>query len=269
LIKTRHQLYCNLRESYVTVSGSRVRYLTAGSGKPLLFIHGWAGSSCDWLRLAPYFTKSKVIIPDLPGFGGSEKIAKSTIRAYARFISEFIKELNIKTFDIIGGSMGGIIALEYTKSNNPKPDRIVLLATPVYFTFPMKQALKAASSILKFPNSKKLVTNKTLSGIVMKTIGVDKEAYDRYALTLMDYGVASSLLGEIARWDLRKNMKDAKEPFLAITGERDIFVPVKRSKVLVGMSSGSEFMRIPAMSHWQYLDHMDNISKRVDKFLGL
>ena len=67
-------------------------------------------------------------IPDLPGFGRSEKPASSfTPSDYISFIDDFRKALNVDQVSLIGQSLGGGIALHYTLQFSEKVDKLVLV----------------------------------------------------------------------------------------------------------------------------------------------
>jgi len=60
------------QERFATVAGRRMRYLTAGSGPPLVLLHSSAEFAAIWLRVVPDLVGGhRVIIPDLPGHGAS------------------------------------------------------------------------------------------------------------------------------------------------------------------------------------------------------
>src|ERR1041384_2217200 len=55
-----------------------VRYLAAGSGPPVVLVHGLGGAAGNWLRVAPALARShRVIVPDLPGHGGSVPLSSA------------------------------------------------------------------------------------------------------------------------------------------------------------------------------------------------
>lgn len=82
----------------------------------MVFIHGYAGSSEDWVNQVNYFTKHyQLLIPDLPGHGKSKTLAPSnlTVPVLAQSIDDLISELNIKLpIVIVGHSMASRIAIE-------------------------------------------------------------------------------------------------------------------------------------------------------------
>ena len=88
-----------------------------GEGFPFVLVHGYLGSSEMWCFQKDYFSKNcRVIVPALPGFGESHNAQSlNSINAMAKKIIEILDEKNIKKFNLIGHSMGGMIVQEITK----------------------------------------------------------------------------------------------------------------------------------------------------------
>jgi len=65
--------------------GTPVRYLVGGAGPPLVLVHGLGGAASNWLRVAPALALTRrVIVPELPGHGGSGALpAAPTLDAFA------------------------------------------------------------------------------------------------------------------------------------------------------------------------------------------
>jgi pimeloyl-ACP methyl ester carboxylesterase len=93
--------------------GARMRYLRAGSGPPLIFLHGLMGYSFSWRfampALAPFRT---CYAPDMLGAGFSDrpKIDHS-MRATALRAVQFAENLGLESFDLLGTSRGGAVAM--------------------------------------------------------------------------------------------------------------------------------------------------------------
>lgn len=96
------------------LDGARMRYLRAGSGPALILLHGLMGYSFSWRyampALAPYAT---VYAPDMMGAGFSDRAAgiDHSMRGAARRLLRFIKGLGITSFDLLGTSHGGAVAM--------------------------------------------------------------------------------------------------------------------------------------------------------------
>ncbi|HZQ69251.1 MAG TPA: alpha/beta hydrolase [Terriglobales bacterium] len=124
---------CNQYEQWVTVDGVRTRYLQAGSGLPLILIHGLLGYSFSWRfalpALAPEF---HVIAPDLPGAGFSEcrQDLDFRLREIAKRLLRFLDVLEIGDCYLLGSSHGGAVAM---MAASLAPERIqkLVLVSPV------------------------------------------------------------------------------------------------------------------------------------------
>jgi pimeloyl-ACP methyl ester carboxylesterase len=96
------------------VDGARMRYLRVGSGPPLILLHGLLAYSFSWRytlpALAPYAT---VYALDLPGAGFSARPRSMdhSMRATARRVLRFVENLGISSFDLLGTSRGGAVAM--------------------------------------------------------------------------------------------------------------------------------------------------------------
>jgi len=114
--------------------GYRIHYREAGSGKALLFIHGFAGASAFWTNILQALPQGfRGIAPDLLGFGDSDKPRTGySIAGHAEIILELTRALEIPEFDLIGHSMGGLIALTVALQSPQKVGKLVLVNTPVH-----------------------------------------------------------------------------------------------------------------------------------------
>ena len=99
----------------VSIDGIRVHYLVTGpeNGKPVVLVHGLGGSAEDWRNLAPPLARAGycVYMPDLPGFGRSERPASFSysVRDQAHIVIGFMDAMHIDRVDLGGWSMGGWI----------------------------------------------------------------------------------------------------------------------------------------------------------------
>ena len=107
-------------------------YLTAGSGTPVVCIHGLGGTKASFLptvsALAPQ--NYRVIALDLPGFGDSDMPLDAPYDApwFARTVIDLLDELGIERAHLVGNSMGGRVAIEAGLTEPQRVSRIVLLS---------------------------------------------------------------------------------------------------------------------------------------------
>jgi len=102
-----------VEECWMDVDGARMRYLRAGSGPPLVLLHGLLGYSFSWRftmpALAPYRT---VYAPDMLGAGFSDRPRiDHSMHATALRVIKFAENLGLTSLDLLGTSRGGAVAM--------------------------------------------------------------------------------------------------------------------------------------------------------------
>ncbi len=115
----------------LSVSGTSLHYETAGDGPPLVLIAGLASDGASWAPVTPHLTShAKVILPDNRGCGQTRaKQSEVTIEAIADDIIALLNHLEIEQANILGHSMGGVIAMTIAARRPDRLRRLVLSAT--------------------------------------------------------------------------------------------------------------------------------------------
>jgi pimeloyl-ACP methyl ester carboxylesterase len=118
-----------MEQKTVRIHGHEVAYRTAGEGPVVLLVHGMAGGSSTWNHAIPLLAASgTVIAPDLPGNGRSAKPRGDySLGAYASFLRDFVTALGHERVTIVGQSLGGGIALQFSYQFPERVERLVLV----------------------------------------------------------------------------------------------------------------------------------------------
>ena len=95
--------------------GTQFAYLEAGSGPPIVLLHGWSSSLRWWNRNIEALAAShRVLALDFRGHGDSEKTPSGhTMETYARDVHTFVEQLNANGALMVGWSMGSIVLWNY------------------------------------------------------------------------------------------------------------------------------------------------------------
>src|SRR5215207_8000658 len=96
----------------VEVEGLPIRYLTAGTGPPLVLLHGAGDNALDWKWVMPDLAAThRVYAADLPGSPESARPAADySPDFFERFVAAFVDALDIGQATFVGNSLGGLIA---------------------------------------------------------------------------------------------------------------------------------------------------------------
>jgi len=105
---------------YCSISGFNIFFINAAypdnsKSNNLLVIHGFPGSSFEWHRILPYFVDYRqIIIPDLPGYGLSDKppYYSYSLMEQADIVEMLVKKLGIESVELIAHDMGTSVACE-------------------------------------------------------------------------------------------------------------------------------------------------------------
>jgi pimeloyl-ACP methyl ester carboxylesterase len=120
------------RLSFKTVETKlgRVSTFEAGTGPPLVLLHGLGATKAEFLPSVAAMGQSyRTIAVDLPGFGDSDKPfpAPYNARFFARWVVALLDALELDRVHLLGHSMGGRVALEVGMRNPDRVDRLVLM----------------------------------------------------------------------------------------------------------------------------------------------
>ena len=112
-----------------TVNGFRMHYVTAGSGYPLVLLHGWPQSWFEWRTSIPALAQHyQIIVPDLRGLGDSEKpLTGYDKRTLARDVRELLSQLGLERVGVIGHDWGGAVAFYLAYDHRALVERLFIL----------------------------------------------------------------------------------------------------------------------------------------------
>jgi pimeloyl-ACP methyl ester carboxylesterase len=111
------------------IEGATLHYLTAGSGTPLLLLHGYAETSRMWRPIIPALARRyTVIAPDLPGIGDSEIPATGLdMKSAAVRIHDLAKSLGLQQLAVVGHDIGLMVAYAYAAQWASEVTKLVLM----------------------------------------------------------------------------------------------------------------------------------------------
>jgi pimeloyl-ACP methyl ester carboxylesterase len=120
---------------FVGVDGFELAYDRFGTGPAVVLLHGWPGDRTDYRDLVPLLAGCEVVLPDLRGFGDSDKheaepTEQYSGRAQARSVAGLITELGLERPVVVGYDIGSRIAQSLARQ---RPDlvRALVIAPPV------------------------------------------------------------------------------------------------------------------------------------------
>lgn len=249
----------------VVVNNLLTTYEEVGKGKQVvLFLHGWADSGKSFQNLADELVKAnkkiKVILLDLPGFGGSQGPSEAWgLEDYAEFVAQFLEKVDYSADVIIGHSNGGAIAIKGLATNVLQARKLVLLASAGIRNPSLKKTLlriaakptRFAIMILPGPTQKKI--KQKMYGAIGSDYLVVAHMQDTFKR------VVSS--------DIADNAKDLTIPTCLIYGEKDTSTPVEFGERLAGLIPNSRLYTIPLTGHFLHHEQLYKVRDYIGEFI--
>ena len=121
----------SVEDRFFNLDGSQIRYQHAGSGPPLVLVHGLMGYSFSWRHAIPSFAEyAEIFAVDLLGTGYSDRPAgiDLSLAGCAQRLLRFIDEVCRAPVDLLGTSHGGAVSLKAATLAPERIKRMVLVA---------------------------------------------------------------------------------------------------------------------------------------------
>ena len=221
------------------VRGARLRWFEGGEGPPVLLLHGFGGAACNWTLVAPRLIPGRrVLVPDLPGHGGSAPLA-APLETLDAFADRMAALLAVGAPAVVAGhSMGGVVALRLAV-RHPQLVRGLLLAgcAGIVSTTRRAEQLLMLTSLLK-PGRRISRWRRTVAASpLLRTLAfgvvsvADPRALSPRAVNGFLAGSAlytdlRSAGDALVRTDPRLDLEHVRCPALVLHGARDFQVPL-------------------------------------------
>jgi len=140
----------SLEDHWITLNGSRMRYLRSGSGPAVLLLHGLLGYSFSWRYTIPVLARQNTVhAVDMLGVGFSDRPAglDCSLKAAAERLLLFLDSVGVESCDLLGTSHGGAVAM-MAAALAPQRIRRLILVAPVN---PWSQKGKRMAAFLSSP----------------------------------------------------------------------------------------------------------------------
>ncbi|MBS4750903.1 alpha/beta hydrolase [Carnobacteriaceae bacterium zg-ZUI78] len=274
--------YITTKNEYIIVSGNRIAYRELGKGKstlPLVMLIHLAATLDNWdpKLLDLLSEKQHIIVLDLPGVGASEGKVAGTISGMAEQAITIIQELGYEKINLLGLSMGGMIAQEIVRLNNELVNQLILAGTASRggkevdkvtgktFRYMLKASLERVDPkryiFYNHDEQGKLEAEKVLNRMNIRQASHADKAIKVSAFLTQ--------LKAIKRWGKSQSddLRFITQPTLIVNGDNDMQVPTENSYDMHEKISGSQLIIYSNAGHGSIFQNADTFSKDVFTFL--
>jgi pimeloyl-ACP methyl ester carboxylesterase len=264
----------------VEIDGQPLHYLRAGSGPPLLLLHGLLGGAFCWRLNVDAFSRRRTIFAvDLPGLGACDapKHLDCSMTAQAQRVLSLLKQLKLENVDVVGSSWGGAIAMFVAAQS--RRVRSMVLAAPVnpWSDFGagrigfFKGRLGGALLQVAWPFSRPVhrIGVERMYGDPRR---VPAGTIEGYSAQVMQPGRVHSILNSLRNWEddvnaLSQAIPRITAPSLLIWGTRDSAVDLRSAEQLRRALPASELALIEGAGHLPFEETPGKFNRLVLDFV--
>lgn len=253
-----------MTESTVTVTGCKMHLRRAGSGQPVLFLHG-AGGIPAWLPCFDQMSDSfDLLVPDHPSFGRSETPEwLDDMSDLAYFYLDFLKQLDLTDVHVVGQSLGGWLGLEMAVRST---DRIKSLTLVGSAGIRIKGA-PAADIFMMAPEDlvRALYVDQSLADKVLS----HEPSEEELDIQILNR-VATARLGWQPRLfnpSLRKWLHRVDVPVHVVWGDQDKIIPPAYAGEFKKLLDGASVTMIEGTGHLPHVEKAGPFVEAVSGFI--
>ncbi|MCG2610714.1 alpha/beta hydrolase [Flavobacterium sp. SM15] len=240
----------------------KYRYFEAGEGTPIIILHGLMGGLSNFDGVADFFPKHgyKVVIPELPLY--TNNILKTNVKAFSKFVKDFITFKDFDKVILLGNSLGGHIALYHTKMYPEKMAGLVITGSSGLYESAMGESYpkrgdyeyikKKAEDVFYDPK----VATKEIVDDVYATVN------DRIKL-LKTLTIAKSAI----RHNMAKDLPKMETPTCIIWGRNDKVTPPDVAEEFNKLLPNSDLYWIEKCGHAAMMEHPDEFNRLMFEWL--
>jgi len=267
---------------FLNVDGARVRYLRAGSGRPLLLIHGIVGAAENWRRNIPALAEHATVYAlDLVGMGKSERVPglSAGLEETARRVLATMDALRIARADVAAVSHGGAVAMTMAAIAPERVRSLILLAPANPYSTAADWLVRLYSSRLGAavapiaPRLPRWVHQIALARMFGDRGRIPEGCLEPYRDALRVPGTMRHVMGIVRLWfaDMEKLRgmlpRVAKTSTLLLWGDKDCAVSVESGRRLK-QELGAELVVFPGGGHLVYEEFADEVNRVMVDWLG-
>jgi pimeloyl-ACP methyl ester carboxylesterase len=218
-----------------------LRYFVGGAGPPIVLVHGLGGMSSNWRLVAPALAATRrVIVPDLPGHGGSPRLAAApSLDPFAEAVLAVAAAEAAVPAPWVGHSLGGLVGLRAAVRRPDAVNGLVLAAGAGISSATRRgEATVIALGALKpgrlIGRQARLVSRSRLGRTltfgwwgVADPVGFDPEIAEAFLLGPRQHTDIASAGRALIASDPRGDLERVRCPCLCLWGTNDNWVPLK------------------------------------------
>lgn len=260
-------------EATMRFPDASIHVRVVGEGPPLLLLSGLGAHTGMWGELERVFEDRTIVEFDLPGAGRSAVPWRPvSIKRLARLATAVLDRFGIEQPDVLGHSMGGVVAQQLAADAPDRVRRVVLLATTPGVGA-VQGDLVALANIL---TPLRYLTRQTYTKTICSLCGGRARRDDAWVAeqARLRFDKAPSwrgYLGQLstmATWSALPFLRRIEHPVLVVTGDDDPLTPVVNSMMMAHLLPHGRLLVFPGEGHLIPMDAESRAHPAIKEFLS-
>jgi len=225
-----------------------------GSGIPIVLVHGFPLDHTIWEPVVAPLTKhSRIVLPDLRGFGRSPvPPGKTSIRMMAEDLVVLLDLLKIDKAIMVGHSMGGYICLSFAQAYPHRLAGLGLVATQAAADTPEKRQARFNTADEVERHGVKVIADNMVPKL---TANAELQTVLRELILKTDpIGVIGALKAMAERPDSTGLLSSISVPSVVLAGSVDTLIPIERSKTMAQLLARAWLAELPGVGHMPMME---------------
>jgi 3-oxoadipate enol-lactonase len=245
-----------------------VNAAVSGEGPALFLFHSLLSDRASFDAIAPRLSKThRVIVPELPGFGGSKAVSGG-LAATADRMAEAVKEAGGEAI-VLGNGYGGFVALQMAIRHPDIASKFILADCGAAFSEQGRESFRTMAAVSKAKGLAAItdVAMRRLFAPEFQAAHPDLMRDRREAFLKTDPQVLQAACAQLAELDLRPELSKVKMPVLVLVGEHDEATPPPMSHELAALLPNARLKVLAGCAHVPQLQAPEVFLDAIADFL--
>lgn len=255
-----------------SVNGTKLSYHEAGHGLPVVLVHGFPLDRRVWqAQIHDLSSVSRVITPDLRGFGHSAGGGSFTIQSLADDLYVLLSQIHALPCVLGGLSMGGYVALAYARQYASTLRGLMLIDTRAATDDPDARTGRDAMIELAAAQGSPAIAEKMMPKMLAASAAESHPHVAAELNSIMQACPAQTIQYALAamrdRTDSRPSLSRIAAPTLILVGDSDAITPPAMAQELQQAIHGSTLTVITGAGHMSPMEQPQQVSRAIKQFL--